>query len=67
MNYCIQEAINEGASIFDFLTGTEEYKNHWTNDCEQNYQVCAYRDRNSWYLFRLLNNLGKALNYSGVT
>jgi CelD/BcsL family acetyltransferase involved in cellulose biosynthesis len=66
MNHCIQEAINEGAAIFDFLTGTEEYKYRWANDCKRNYQICAYRDRNARYVYRLLNILEGTLNSTGI-
>ena len=67
MNHCIQEAIEEGASIFDFLTGAEKYKYHWANDCEHNYQLSAYRDRNAWCIHRLLNIFGGAINTTRVT
>ncbi len=42
-SYCIENAILEGASEFDFLRGQETYKLNWTNNKRTSQQINLYK------------------------
>lgn len=44
MNRVIEEAIKEGAVIFDFLTGNETYKYRWAKSSRKNYRIKCWNN-----------------------
>jgi CelD/BcsL family acetyltransferase involved in cellulose biosynthesis len=46
MNKVIEEAIKEGAVIFDFLTGDESYKYRWAQSSRKNLRIKCWNNGN---------------------
>jgi len=44
-SYCMENAISEGITEFDFLQGTEDYKFRWTDNTKKNLQIKIYRKK----------------------
>jgi hypothetical protein len=56
---CLQRAIEEGNSRFDFLRGDEPYKAHWRAEPKATYDYCIVPNR------RLAKIRGRVINLSG--
>lgn len=53
LSFCIEKAIGEGARVFDFLRGEEDYKKHWAKDTMALLRI-QWLQRNRWGgIFRL--------------
>jgi CelD/BcsL family acetyltransferase involved in cellulose biosynthesis len=64
INLVIQEAIKEGARVFDFLTGGESYKYRWAkrdNTCQH---LLAFRNRRAYLCYHLESLISKFLSFS---
>lgn len=48
MHQVIQEAIAEGATVFDFLRGEEEYKFHWARGSEHSLRLSYWKSLPGW-------------------
>ena len=62
INKTIQQAISEGAEVFDFLTGSEAYKFRWADRVRVNYSLNYYRKKSDYLtalLFRALREAGR--------
>ena len=55
--YMIEDAIEKGYTVFDFLQGNEDYKYFWTNGEIQLYSAVYFRTRMSSILWRKTKNL----------
>jgi len=61
LNKIIKEAINEGATHFDFLTGAESYKFRWANRVRKNYCFRYWRNKNQYLVSKLILKANKLL------
>lgn len=62
INKAIQQAIAEGAEVFDFLTGNEAYKFRWADRVRVNFSLYYYRKKADYWaawLPRTLRRAGK--------
>ena len=50
MNKVIEEAIKEGAIIFDFLSGDEPYKFRWADSIRKNVRIMCWRNNIKYML-----------------
>ena len=57
----IEEAINEGATHFDFLTGTEPYKFRWANSIRRNMNFIYWENKRDYILSNLYLRWNKLL------
>ncbi|MGE3508288.1 MAG: GNAT family N-acetyltransferase [Vicinamibacterales bacterium] len=48
MHLVVQEAIRDGASVFDFLRGEEEYKFHWAKTTTRSLRVSYWKSVPGW-------------------
>ena len=48
MHKVIQEAIREGAAVFDFLSGDEAYKNRWANGRLFGFRISYWKSTSAW-------------------
>lgn len=47
MAHAIRRAVEEGATVFDFLRGAERHKLHWNPDLQADYHITIFR-RDPW-------------------
>jgi CelD/BcsL family acetyltransferase involved in cellulose biosynthesis len=59
MNLAIQEAINEGAKLFDMLTGNEMYKYRWARRDNMCYHFLAFKDKGAYMKHHLRSLIHK--------
>jgi hypothetical protein len=59
LNLAIQEAINEGARVFDMLTGEEAYKHRWADMDNICYHFIAFKNRRAYLRHQLECVLGR--------
>jgi len=48
MHKVIQEAIRDGATVFDFLSGEEAYKDRWATGRLFGYRITYWKSRRAW-------------------
>ncbi len=60
LNLAMRTAIEEGAGVFDFLTGTEAYKFRWAKDINRNVRILFWRKKKYYLLHQLFCYLGIA-------
>lgn len=55
MNKIVEEAINEGATLFDFLSGAEPYKFRWANKTRGSLRIIRWNNSYAYLLSRFSN------------